>query len=67
MASTALRKAKQGTSKLPQVLTQSERALLRQDMKVSSEWMRAELKRRRQQRDLIGLHRGKISTTGSER
>jgi len=51
MVSTDSPKEKPDTSELLQVLTQSEIALLRQDMKESIRWAQAELQRRREQRN----------------
>lgn len=45
-----LPKAKPGTSKRPRMLTQSERESLRREMRQSSAWMGAELKRQRDAR-----------------
>jgi len=42
----------QNTSMRPRMLTQSEKDSLRQDMKESSDWAKAELKRRRDERKL---------------
>lgn len=42
----------QNTSKRPRMLTQLEKDSLRQDMKVSSDWAKAELKRRQKGRNL---------------
>ena len=47
MASTNSLKAKRDTSDVPRLLTRSEIASLRRDMKEASAWMRQELQRRR--------------------
>lgn len=51
MALTTSPKKKLGISDRPRVLTQSEIASLRQDMKQSVAWVQAELRRRRENRN----------------
>jgi len=51
MVLTASPKEKPNTSEKPRVLTQSEIASLRQDMKQSVAWVQAELRRRREHRN----------------
>ena len=48
MASTNSPKVKRDTSDVPRLLTRSEIASLRRDMKESSDWAKKELKRRAQ-------------------
>lgn len=50
MKPTNSHKLKLDTANQPRALTQDEKEALRQDMKASSEWARAELKRRRAQK-----------------
>ena len=51
MASTGLPKAKRDTSDVPRLLTRSEIAALRRDMKESSDWADKELDRRYAQKE----------------
>ena len=51
MASTNSHKAKRDTSDVPRLLTRSEIASLRRDMKESSDWAKKELDRRYAQKE----------------
>ena len=51
MASTNSHKAKRETSDVPRLLTRSEIASLRRDMKESSDWIDKELERRYAQKE----------------
>ena len=51
MASTNSHKAKRETSDVPHLLTRSEIASLRRDMKESSDWIDKELERRYAQKE----------------